>query len=425
MSHFEGPIVDSFYEVALHSWYNRLSPPLPCMGKPYQPPVDRHGNTRYLFQDHNPYFDDIEILKAAKAARLLLRKQTKDADAERALSDEHGLDRFRDAVYKAMDKQRQSLADWKPGEELNKRAENAMHELREFRERWGLGGSRAPSRSGSRAPSRSGSRAPSRRASFEAGGRKDGELRMSGECAALIPEFDKETNAITAQNAAAGTLPDPSEAPSTPTVIGDTPIKAHTYPAPKAVNGDSGDAEKKPKPHVLFLDTDAVDGSGRLFDRDGEAIDSPLTAKSGQSKREARFADPAQGAFVSSPAVSTLNIPESPADWTSTRAPGGEAAGQANGDRAGPVLDGSPRDDIIATPRNDVGEALPISAQMPGEMKTTVGVVGDAGVVGDDTPERPAITRVETELPEGRGSKRMFQMSKMFSASVYLSGDLS
>jgi len=175
MSHLEGPIVDSFYEVALHSWYNKLSPPLPCMAKPYQPPVDKYGNTRYLFQDHNPYFDDIEILKAAKAARLLLREQTKDADAERALSDEHGLDRFRDAVYKAMDKQRQSLADWKPGEELNKRAENAMHELREFRERWGLGGSRAPSRSGSRAPSR--------RASFEVGGRKDRKcsVRCGGE----------------------------------------------------------------------------------------------------------------------------------------------------------------------------------------------------------------------------------------------------
>ena len=175
MSHLEGPIVDSFYEVALHSWYNKLSPPLPCMAKPYQPPVDKYGNTRYLFQDHNPYCDDIEILKAAKAARLLLREQTKDADAERALSDEHGLDRFRDAVYKAMDKQRQSLADWKPGEELNKRAENAMHELREFRERWGLGGSRAPSRSGSRAPSR--------RASFEVGGRKDRKcsVRCGGE----------------------------------------------------------------------------------------------------------------------------------------------------------------------------------------------------------------------------------------------------
>ena len=109
MSHLEGPIVDSFYEVALHSWYNKLEPPLPCINKPYQPPTDSEGNIRYLFQDHNPYFDDIEILKAARAARRLLRRQTKDMDDERAQSEEHGIDRLREAVRQAVDKQRQNF----------------------------------------------------------------------------------------------------------------------------------------------------------------------------------------------------------------------------------------------------------------------------------------------------------------------------
>ena len=152
MSHLEGPVVDGFYEIALHSWFNALSPPLPCMTTPYQPPMDPHtGKVRYLFQEHNPYFDDIEILKAARAARILLRRQTLDMDG----GGTHGREKFRFAVMKVVDQQRQTLADWRPGDELEARAQYAMKELREFRDRWGLSmGSRAGSRVGSRAPSR-------------------------------------------------------------------------------------------------------------------------------------------------------------------------------------------------------------------------------------------------------------------------------
>lgn len=153
MSHLEGPVVDSFYEIALHSWYNRLSPPLPCMSTPYTPPPGG-----YLFSHDNPFFDDIEVLKAAKAARLLLRKQTQDTDAETAalLRENAGApgDRLRDAVKRVVDHQRQNLAEWRPGE----RFDEAMHDLREMRERFtgGMGqGSR--SRPGSRGPSRRGS----------------------------------------------------------------------------------------------------------------------------------------------------------------------------------------------------------------------------------------------------------------------------
>ena len=165
MSHFEGPVVDSFYEVALHSWHNQLEPPLPCLAQPYQPPVDAAGRVRYLFKDRNPYFDDLEILKAARAARMLLRKEAQEADDERLASagaDDHP---FRDAVQRVMDRRREMAdqwAEWKPGEELNARAQNAMLELREFRDKWGLG-----SRANSRMGSRSNSRAPSRRASTD------------------------------------------------------------------------------------------------------------------------------------------------------------------------------------------------------------------------------------------------------------------
>ncbi len=151
MTHLEGPVVDAFYEVALHSWYNKLTPPLPCMSTPYVPPLSHDGKPQYLFQDHNPYFDDIEVLKAARAARLLLRRQTKDLTNGHEADGQPARERFRDVVRKAVEQQRHTLATWAPGEELEMKAREAMKELREFRDRWGLGGgSRSNSRMGSR-----------------------------------------------------------------------------------------------------------------------------------------------------------------------------------------------------------------------------------------------------------------------------------
>jgi hypothetical protein len=71
MTHLEGPIVDSFYETALHSWYNKLEPILPCIAQAYQPPPGG-----YRFGGNNPYFAEIEVVQAAKAARKLLRRET-------------------------------------------------------------------------------------------------------------------------------------------------------------------------------------------------------------------------------------------------------------------------------------------------------------------------------------------------------------
>jgi len=34
LTQWEGPIVDSFYDVALVSWHNALKPPLPCLNRP-------------------------------------------------------------------------------------------------------------------------------------------------------------------------------------------------------------------------------------------------------------------------------------------------------------------------------------------------------------------------------------------------------
>ena len=34
MTHLEGPIVDSFYDMSLNSWHKEMKPPLPCLGSP-------------------------------------------------------------------------------------------------------------------------------------------------------------------------------------------------------------------------------------------------------------------------------------------------------------------------------------------------------------------------------------------------------
>ena len=59
MTQFEGPIVDSFYEVALISWHNALKPPLPLLDRPAV------GVSMPTFEgdDHATLFDENGRLK--------------------------------------------------------------------------------------------------------------------------------------------------------------------------------------------------------------------------------------------------------------------------------------------------------------------------------------------------------------------------
>lgn len=49
MTHMEGPIVDSFFDMALLSWDRALNPPLPCLLSPPGP------QTTYLFGKDNEH----------------------------------------------------------------------------------------------------------------------------------------------------------------------------------------------------------------------------------------------------------------------------------------------------------------------------------------------------------------------------------
>ncbi|WVQ99684.1 hypothetical protein IAU59_006823 [Kwoniella sp. CBS 9459] len=408
MTHLEGPIVDAFYEVALHSWWNKLDPPLPCMSEPYKPPNNpATGQPHYLFRDHNPYFDDIEILKAAKAARILLRRQTRDIDEEKAHHDGPGAgERLREAVRKVVNEQRQSLADWKPGEELEARAHIAMKELREFRDRWGLGNT---SRAGSRGPSRGPSRRPSQ---------NDGLLRCAHKS-------EEDRTAVTSTAAE-------SEAPSSPTVNGDVPLKSKSYPLPHeppvdthwdysafpphsaglrseanpsrgtsiAEDDTAQNGNERRHAHFAPLQTD-LDGSGRLFVDTG--VNAPASSRdispNESFSRLPRFERDTP--IVASPVASTIRLP--PDTESQSHSP----VNAKSGSRGLPQI-AAPLDEESAA-------ALPMTAREPNEMDHMY-EKAKQHVALNLTSETKR--KDSEEQPEGTGSRRMFQLSKKFNAGA-------
>lgn len=78
MVHLEGPIVDSLYDNMLISFDEPLKPTLPCLVEP-SPSTHPHLFP-YTFTDANPYLADIDVAKAARAARILLQRQESQAE---------------------------------------------------------------------------------------------------------------------------------------------------------------------------------------------------------------------------------------------------------------------------------------------------------------------------------------------------------
>lgn len=81
MIHLEGAVVESFYDIFLYSWHHKMTPLLPCI---VDPPRNKRDHTAtasdFQFQDQNPYLNDIELVKAAKAARKMLQLEKNDDD---------------------------------------------------------------------------------------------------------------------------------------------------------------------------------------------------------------------------------------------------------------------------------------------------------------------------------------------------------
>ncbi|GAA5844297.1 hypothetical protein JCM3766R1_002902 [Sporobolomyces carnicolor] len=81
MVHLEGHIVDSIYDNILISWNNSLSPSLPCLAVPSPYSSKSPEPFTYTFSDSNIYLAQIDVAKAAKAARILLGRE--DAKAKK------------------------------------------------------------------------------------------------------------------------------------------------------------------------------------------------------------------------------------------------------------------------------------------------------------------------------------------------------
>ncbi|BGP24735.1 hypothetical protein Rt10032_c02g1161 [Rhodotorula toruloides] len=77
MVHLEGPVVDSIYDNILISWHESLSPALPCLTGPT--PTTHPDLFPFTFTDSNPYLANIDVAKAARAARKLLNRQDDQA----------------------------------------------------------------------------------------------------------------------------------------------------------------------------------------------------------------------------------------------------------------------------------------------------------------------------------------------------------
>lgn len=82
MIHLEGPVVDSLYDTLLLSWHEQFNPPLPCVVAP-SPNTNPAKPWEYTFSDGNKYLGHIDLVKAAKAARMLLAKQNDTYDASK------------------------------------------------------------------------------------------------------------------------------------------------------------------------------------------------------------------------------------------------------------------------------------------------------------------------------------------------------
>jgi phosphatidylserine/phosphatidylglycerophosphate/cardiolipin synthase-like enzyme len=77
MTHIEGPVVDSIYDVALISWHNALAPPFPCL----QSSVSEKVVPTFEQESFKAMFDDNGQLKTLRyAIAIRLRQSPIDMD---------------------------------------------------------------------------------------------------------------------------------------------------------------------------------------------------------------------------------------------------------------------------------------------------------------------------------------------------------
>ncbi|EFP75075.2 hypothetical protein PGT21_028799 [Puccinia graminis f. sp. tritici] len=105
MIHLEGRIVDSFYDMFLISWNNRLNPPLPLIGE--TPSSQPHT---YRFASNNAFLRNIDVVKSAQDARATLHREAETDRNASAHQHQDGLlnSTFSNVVRDLMEDRRRS-----------------------------------------------------------------------------------------------------------------------------------------------------------------------------------------------------------------------------------------------------------------------------------------------------------------------------
>lgn len=218
----------------------------------------------------------------------------------------------------------------------------------------------------------------------------------------------------------------------------DIPVKSHTAPPPGTAGREIDDDSRN---HVAFAPLDTqIDGSGKFMDT--EIRDEPrvLDSKSKYAAQPSLAIPKAQFGqrLTASPASASTHLPETPtsilASSEPTRkgsAPGSpilRAQGSSNRNDTAhvaistltPAKEGKTTAERIAdrtvaeelTAEANEGEetlpALPHPAMMDGARSETATI--DGVPIGS-----ASLGPVDSEVPEGKGTKRLYKMSKMFS----------
>lgn len=143
--------------------------------------------------------------------------------------------------------------------------------------------------------------------------------------------------------------------------------------------------------HVMFLDTQDIDGTGRLSLDNHDRTSSPAEA---HRPKERLLGD---APMMESPNTSSVNLPREPLDGF-------------RGERR----------DSFEGPRNKGEEPLPVSAETPQEMERSSAAELDGSGMNEKKEENGLLAarleRKESIVPEGKGTKRLYQLSKRFSA---------
>ncbi|CAH7672639.1 hypothetical protein BY996DRAFT_4581352 [Phakopsora pachyrhizi] len=100
------PIVDSFYDMFLISWNNKLKPTLPLInGPPSQSSPEVSG---YQFASDNPFLRNIDIVKSAQDARATLNREAESDRAASINQQQEGFSGFASVVRDLMEDRRRA-----------------------------------------------------------------------------------------------------------------------------------------------------------------------------------------------------------------------------------------------------------------------------------------------------------------------------